>query len=197
MILLSAVLAGLFAGFSWARWRGQPYHPPELKHLWLVFVAFLPQFVLLYLPNTRKQVPDSWVAVLLTASQLVLLGFVWFNRKESGMKILLIGAALNFTVMAANRGFMPISPQAASHLVSEEVLQDIPPGSRFGTKDILLLPEDTRFEWLADRFLLPAWSAYQAAFSLGDVFIAIGVFWLLARQRTPSKISYPQRIITT
>jgi hypothetical protein len=83
--------------------------------------------------------------------------------------------------MTTNGGFMPISPQTASHLVSEDLLQDAQSGSRFGTKDILLRPEDTRFEWLTDRFLPPAWFPYQVAFSLGDVFIAFGAFWLLAK----------------
>lgn len=182
MILLVAVAGGLLSGIGWARWRGIPYQPPALQYLWLVFVAFLPQFAILYLPNIRQQVPDAWAAVLLTASQFLLLGFAWLNRKLPGMKILLLGAALNFTVMAANGGFMPISPQTASRLVPQEVLQDIPPGERFGTKDILLRPEETRFEWLADRFLPPVWSPYQVAFSLGDVFIALGVFFLLAHQ---------------
>jgi len=182
VILLVAVAGGLCIGIGVARWRGLPYQPPALQYLWLVFVAFLPQFVILYLPNVRQQIPDLWAAALLTASQILLLAFAWLNRKLPGMKILLLGAALNFTVMAANGGFMPISPQTASRLVPQEILQEIPPGERFGTKDILLHPEDTRFEWLADRFLPPVWSPYQVAFSLGDVFIALGVFWLLARQ---------------
>ncbi|MCE7861897.1 MAG: hypothetical protein DYG86_19215, partial [Chloroflexi bacterium CFX2] len=61
-------------------------------------------------------------------------------------------------------------------------------------KDILLEPQDTRFEILADRFLSPAWSTYQVAFSLGDVFLAAGVFWLLAR--VPGKDTLPERILT-
>ena len=99
------------------------------------------------------------------------------------MKILLLGALLNFSVMTANHSLMPISPKTASSLVSEEVLQaNFSIESRIGAKDILLPPEQTRFEWLADRFLLPAWFPYRAAFSLGDVFIAIGAFWLLVKQ---------------
>lgn len=184
MILLGAIAIGLLTGLGWARWLGLPYQPPDLRHLWLAFVAFLPQFAVLYLPNVRGQVPDGWAAAALTASQILLLGFAWLNRKLPGMSVLLAGAALNFTVMAANGGFMPISPQTASRLVSREIVRNIPLGERFGAKDILLRPEDTRFEWLADRFLPPVWFPYQVAFSLGDVFIAIGVFWLLARPRS-------------
>ena len=186
MILLAALIAGLLVGMGWALWRGLPYQPPPLKYLWLVFVAFLPQFLAFYLSGNRQNISGF----LLPFSQTLLLAFAWLNRRQPGMLILLLGTALNFTVIASNRGFMPISPQTASHLVSQEVLENIQPGDRFGTKDILLLPQDTRFEWLADRFLPPAWSAYQVAFSLGDVLIAIGIFWLLARQEISQKSFY-------
>ncbi|HCK67343.1 MAG TPA: hypothetical protein DHW49_13870 [Anaerolineae bacterium] len=182
MILLFAVASGFAFGLGWVRWLGQPYQPPALKHLWLVFVSFLPQFIAIYFPNTRAQISDEWASGILIASLIGLLGFAWLNRNLLGMKILFVGAVLNFTVIVANRGFMPISPQTASHLVSEEIVSEIPIGSRFGTKDILLLPEQTRFEILADRFLTPTWLNYPVAFSLGDVFLAIGIFLLLAIQ---------------
>jgi hypothetical protein len=187
VILLLAIAAGLSAGFVWARWRRQPYRSPELHHLWLVFAAFLPQFIVIYLPATRTFLPDRLVIVLLGASQIALLIFVWVNRHLLGMLILLCGVALNLTVMTANGGFMPISPQTAVRLMPEDILQDAKIGSRFGSKDILLPPQDTRFEWLADRFLPPVWFPYQAAFSLGDVFIALGVFWLLASPKSSLK----------
>jgi len=181
VVLLLALVAGLLVGLGWARWRGDPYRTPELCHLWLVFVAFLPQFIVIYLPVTRRYFPDWLVVGCLLTSQILLLGFAWLNRRFPGMPILICGVVLNLAVMSANSGFMPISPQTASRLVSEDSLLDIQPGSRIGTKDVLLHPQDTRFEWLADRFLTPAWSPYQVAFSLGDILVAIGVFWLLAK----------------
>ena len=191
MILLLALAAGLLVGLAWARWRRQPYQSPELQYLWLVFVAFLPQFIVIYLPITRRVFSDWMAAGFLLASQIMLLAFVWLNRRIPGMFILLCGVALNLTVMTANSGFMPISPQTASRLVSEDILRDIQPGSRFGAKDILLHPQDARLEWLADRFLPPTWFPYQVAFSLGDVFIALGVFWLLAKPG--SSMQFTQR----
>jgi hypothetical protein len=189
VVLLLAIAAGLLAGWGWARWRGYSYRAPELRHLWLVFVAFLPQFIVVYLPTTHRHYPDWLVAGCLLASQILLLGFVWLNRRFRGMPTLIFGVVLNLAVMSANSGFMPISPQTASRVVSKDVLLDIHPGGRIGTKDILLHPQDTRFEWLADRFLTPIWSPYQVAFSLGDVLIAIGAFWLLARPGSPLQIT--------
>ena len=187
MILLIALAAGLAAGVVLARWRGHSYQPPELRISWLAFLAFLPQFILLYLPYFRIRVSDQVSAVCLLASLLIFLGFAWVNRSLPGMSILLIGLALNLTVMAANGGFMPISPQTAGQLVPDGALLDFQSGDRFGIKDIYLPPLETRFEWLADRFLTPAWFSYRAAFSLGDVFIAIGAFGLLAWTGLPEK----------
>jgi hypothetical protein len=195
MILLLAIVAGLLAGLMWARWHRLPYQAPELQHLWLVFIAFLPQLIVIYLPSTRGTFPERLVAGCLLSSQVMLLGFAWINRRIPGMSILICGITLNLAVMASNGGFMPISPQTVSRLVSEDRLLNVQPGSRFGVKDILLHPQDTRFEWLADRFLPPDWFPYQVAFSLGDVFIALGIFWLLAKP-TPS-IQFIKRGIST
>jgi hypothetical protein len=189
MILLLAVTAGLLAGLVWAWRQRAPYEVPTLHHLWLVFVAFLPQYMAIYLP-ARGSVPNWAVVLCLIISQLLLFGFALLNRHHQGMKILMIGAFLNFMVMSANGGFMPVGPQTASRLVSQNVVLNMPIGSRFGNKDILLPPEQTRLEWLADRFLPPVWSPYQVAFSLGDVFIAAGAFWLLAKQGNKQVITH-------
>jgi hypothetical protein len=173
----------------WAAWHGQPYRPPDLQHLWLVFVAFIPQFIVVFLPITRRLFSDWLVVGFLLASQIILLAFVWLNRRILGMPILLCGVVLNLVVMTANGGFMPISPQTASRLVSEDRLMNTQTGSRFSTKDVLLRPENTRFEWLADRFLPPTWFPYQVAFSLGDGFIALGIFYLLAKPGSSTKFT--------
>jgi hypothetical protein len=149
--------------------------------MWLVLVAFLPQLVVAYLPVSHYLLPDWLAASSLSASLIVFLAFVWLNRRLPGMPILMIGLGLNLIVILANRGWMPISPQTASQLVGGNAIQSFSLGGRFGQKDILLLPQDMHFEILADRFLIPDWFLYKAAFSLGDILIALGIFWLLAR----------------
>ena len=172
MILLSGAILGLLVGLGLARRDGVPYEAPVLRHLWLVPVAFL------------LQMWEQSAAFPIIASQIIFLVFVFFNRQYRGMQILMIGAVLNILVMSANNGYMPISPRTASRLFPQENMWDVPAGTLFGAKDILFPPEQTRFEWLADRYLPPVWLPYQFAFSLGDVFIAAGAFWLLARHKT-------------
>ena len=151
-----------------------------------MLVGFVPQLLIAYLPATHQLVSDWLAAASLLASLLVFLAFVWINRRLPGMPVLLAGLLLNLIVMAANGGWMPISPEVASRVLGADVGKYVALGSRFGQKDILLPFQDMRLGPLSDRFLLPAWSPYQVAFSAGDILIAIGAFWLLARPTSKS-----------
>jgi hypothetical protein len=184
MILWLGLGIGLATGLGLSRLCGHPYRPPTLNHIWLVFVGFLPQFLAIYLGNIRVTIPDWLAALSIVTSQLVLLIFAWLNRQLAGMSILIVGLFFNMAVMIANGGFMPINPNTAERLIGAEKISSFEPGSRIGYKDILLLAKETRLEWLADRFLPPVGFPYQVAFSLGDVFIASGAFWMLAYQKS-------------
>ena len=146
-------------------------------------MGFLPQFLAIYLGRTRVTIPDWFAALSIVTSQLILLIFAWLNRRLPGMSILIVGLVLNMAVIVVNGGFMPINPNTAERLVGAERMTSFEIGSRIGYKDILLPATGTRLEWLADRFLPPVGFPYQVAFSLGDVFIAFGAFWILAYQK--------------
>lgn len=180
MILLAALLLGLLAGAALARGLKRPYRLPDPGHLWLVPAAFVPQLLVVYLPGGRAMEPVSAAAFALPFSLVVFLTFVWLNRRIPGMPVVLVGLVLNLLVITANGGWMPVSPETASQLPGGAPPSEATPGIRVGDKDILLRAEDTRLELLADRFLLPEWLGYRAAYSLGDVFAAAGAFWLLA-----------------
>jgi hypothetical protein len=186
LILLVAVLLGLIAGLILALYQKRAWQPPPLRYLWLVVIAFLPQIFFFYLPATRSRIPTFVVAAGLILSQILLLVFCWLNRRLSGIWLLALGLALNLLVISANGGLMPISPQTASALLPANILARLQVGGRFGYgKDILLEAKKTNLVWLADRFLLPSWSPYQVAFSLGDILVASGAFWLLFMQGKP------------
>jgi hypothetical protein len=181
VILLVAVICGLLAGWGWSRAHDKPYRPPALRSTWLILVGFIPQLFVAYLPVTHTLMPEWLAGTSLWASLFVFLAFVWINRRLPGMPVLLAGLMLNMAVMAANGGWMPISPENANRIFGEDVTRYLALGSRIGQKDVLMRFQDMHFGFLGDRFLLPAWSPYQAAFSAGDILIGAGVFWLLAK----------------
>jgi hypothetical protein len=180
VILLIALPAGLLTGLLAATLRHGRWEVPSLRFVWLVIAAFIPQYFAIYFPATRTHIPDPWASTGLIFSQVLFLVFCWLNRRLPGIPILAFGVMLNLLVMALNGGFMPISPQTASRLVPPDALATLTAGTRFGWKDILLLPENTRLAILSDRLLPPSAFPYQVAFSLGDVLVAAGAFWLLA-----------------
>lgn len=180
MILLIALPVGMLTGLLAARWRRSRWEVPRLRFSWLAVVAFVPQYFAIYFSATRVRLTDEWAAAGLLLSLVLFLAFCWLNRRVPGIPILAGGLIANLLVMALNGGFMPISPAVASHLVPPGSLDNWVIGGRFGWKDILLLPENTHLAILSDRFLPPEGFSYQVAFSLGDVLVAAGAFWLMA-----------------
>lgn len=180
MILLIAVIAGLLAGLVRSRVGKRIYHPPSLRLTWLVQAAFAAQWMLFSFPLTRTSLPDIVVRILFVLSQLALLAFAWINRKTPGFWLLGAGLLLNLTVIALNGGLMPIAPETVQWLRPDALPGSWQIGERLGTgKDIILPRGDTILWFLSDWFHSFSTDIYRVAFSLGDVIIALGAFWLL------------------
>jgi hypothetical protein len=193
VILLTAVIAGLLVGVLRARWNRDKWQPPVFRHAWLVLVAFLPQLFAFYLPLTRSYGSESLAAACLVSSQIGLLAFCWLNRRLVGIPLLACGLILNLLAISANGGLMPLSVDTAARFLPADVFQNLQVGSRFSTsKDILLPTSIIVFPWFADRFVSPAWFQYRFVFSLGDILVSLGAFWLLGSRSLSIKVS-PER----
>ncbi len=112
----------------------------------------------------------------LLVSAVLLARFCWFNRRQAGLVLAAVGITLNMTVMVLNGGTMPVSSAVVQQVLGTEAeTARLIPLSKGTIVDDSAAP----LHWLGDRLLLPGPLARIAAWSLGDVFLLAGVWWLL------------------
>ncbi|HEX9898864.1 MAG TPA: DUF5317 domain-containing protein [Candidatus Methylomirabilis sp.] len=180
MILFFPLAFGL--AFGWLR-RGRLASLAALpvRGAWLPLVAVGLQLAFVFFSHADPGVPSSVRVGVLLATYGGLIGFLLLNRRLPGVGFLLLGASLNAAVMAANGGYMPITPEALARSGHEGqiVTRD---GSLFvyGSKDIVLEAGDTRLGFLSDVYGIPEELPFSATFSLGDVLIGLGAGVLIA-----------------
>lgn len=179
MILLIGVAFGLLSGLLRATLNKKRYQPYDLRLVWLVLLAMAAQWFAFSFPPTRSSLPETAIQLILVLSQLTLLVFVIGNRKTPGFWLLGIGLVLNLTVIVLNGGMMPVSPDTVRWLMPNSQADAWQIGERLGYgKDVVLPRGDTILWFLSDQIRTPSWMPYRVAFSLGDIFIALGAFWL-------------------
>jgi hypothetical protein len=180
MILALAIVLGLLVSLA-RHGRGTIEHISNipLRSAWLALLALALQWPLLRAPfGDRQQV--MWQQLLFLSSHLLLLVFVWRNRKVAGIRIVGLGVICNFLVIAANGGFMPISPETLVQINPDSALAHWPSGYHYGySKDLVLLREETNLWALSDVLVLPPPFPWPVALSLGDLLIALGIVVLL------------------
>jgi Family of unknown function (DUF5317) len=128
-----------------------------------------------------------WPLYLLYASFLLLMVFAVINLRVTGFAIILIGIALNFTVIVVNRG-MPVSRQSLIGSGQESTLNDLIHAG--GAKHHVISSSD-HLSFLADVIAIPPPVAQSA--SVGDLFTYGGVLVLIvaAMRKRPDDLPQP------
>ncbi len=173
--VLLAVLVGLLRRGSLRSLAQLP-----LRFGWVAVLAFGLQVYLIYFPDPVGQGLLSLHVLILVTSYLLLLWFIWQNRRLPGMILFVAGLVANLSVMLLNGGFMPITREALVQVGHIRNVQAAASNARVvATKDVVLPHEATVFWWLSDIFVLPPPFPLPTVFSIGDLLIALGTFWLI------------------
>lgn len=180
MILSLAVILGLIASFIRHRSEtASQIASIPLRSPWLALVALALQVPLLRAPFVPTQQVLA-VQALFLLSHLLLLIFVWLNRRLVGIQIVGLGVLCNLAVILTNGGFMPITPETLVRINPGSTLDLWTVGFHYGnSKDVILLGHDTILWVLSDTLVLPPPFPWPTAFSVGDLLIAAGIIVLL------------------
>lgn len=124
------------------------------------------------------QVPERRVlyTVLIMVASVLAAGLLWINRSLPGVRLIVLGLALNMAVMTANGGRMPVSEWAAIKAGLSEHLPKLTAGQ--SSRHVPLTPQ-TRLYLLGDTIPLPKPYPFPRVISVGDVAIAAGVVQLI------------------
>lgn len=145
----------------------------EIHKWYLIVSAFLIEFIAVFLSAKGYNVISNNIFIIHLISYSLLFIGIYFNISRLSFKLIMLGTFLNFIVIMLNGGQMPVSQDAMINaglagdlnaLISGEII----------THTIIV--KDTVLKFLADILILPKPYPRPKVFSIGDVFLAIGVF---------------------
>ncbi|AVX31697.1 hypothetical protein CTH_2133 [Carboxydocella thermautotrophica] len=165
MALVAALIFGWLRRGSLAR-LGEL----ELRGLMLVVIAFALQFLLDILARARFYPVILWGGWVHVVSYFFLFYWLYLNRHLIGVRILGLGLFLNFLVILFNGGYMPVSGRFLPAHVKERL-------ALYEDGTHRLLQVDDALPFLGDIFYIPG---LNEVFSIGDVLLAVGLFWIIA-----------------
>lgn len=132
----------------------------------LIFSAILQTLL------SREILPANFHFATIMLTYILLIVCVLLNFRRLSMKITLVGIMLNFFVIAANNGYMPVSKKALEFAgydvttITSNVL------------DVFhsVINEATRLVFLADYLPIPEPYWFPQIWSIGDLFLIVGIF---------------------
>ncbi len=183
MVLFAAIALGLIIGLlSGGSFSGFSAAANRFNYLPVMFAGAIIQ-VLIFTPpiGTTDLVHDIGPYLYLLSISLTLF-FLVTNRHIPGLKIVLVGAALNAAAIFANGGYMPTTEHALreagriDNVVAEE------PDERLTHTNSVIAADDAHLIWdrdtplliLGDMIALPSAFPLANVISIGDILIAIG-----------------------
>lgn len=177
-VVLLAVVIGYLLG-------GRLRHMADLpfRRVWLVWIAFLLQFLLPFMDDSTRRtmrVPVLALAFVLALWWVVTMWPRLGQWLRVGLVLVVAGWAMNFLVISLNNG-MPVSAETLERVGLPS--DDIASGD---LNKHVALDDDTLLPWLGDVIPLPLVGPLRKAVSLGDVVMLLGLLVFIPAGMRPA-----------
>jgi len=168
---LVAIIIALIAGGRFSRLARL-----GLRWPWVFVAAFGIRFLIVILGVRGWQPMLAAAPALHIFSYALLLVALAANWRLWPLWVAAVGVLMNLAVIAANGGAMP-ADAALVRASGQGRLLELAQAGRYPTHTVL--DAGTRLPFLADRYLLAHPYPRPSVFSLGDIFITLGVVLLI------------------
>ncbi len=156
----------------------------ELNRLPFLLISAGLQFLLHALGARGWMV--EYAALIHGLSYVALLWMMLGNLQLRGMSLLTAGTILNFLVIAANGGRMPVWARGLELTGQEDMLLLLSADQSLTHQ---LMGDATVLGFLGDTLILPPPYPLPQVISIGDVIMALGLFILIQAAMVPPRFS--------
>ena len=149
---------------------------------WPLALGSIALHLVLHNPPFNQQVwaldvgPGLWVICLAVMLAVLLRNASLGGPMSTAWRMAAVGIALNMTVVVANGGYMPQSPEARVAARGAALGAD---GGPTLLHNVVPLNTDARLAWLADVIPQPRWLPKANVVSVGDLILSLGIAWLV------------------
>lgn len=168
-MIIKSILAGIIIGYI-RKGNLKNLSNTPIRSIGLIFLSFaLEAFIAFILPDLYKGFNELiWIMTFIQYGLLLI--FIWTNRRMWEICFIGIGIILNFLVIMANKGVMPVSYNAIN---IPELADNI---ARLNSGKILnysIMTDKTPLWFLGDIIYAPYIT--NNFISIGDLILSIGV----------------------
>lgn len=155
---------------------------------WYMTIAALIEFSASWIRMKEIEPLWRWVDEYIMIIHFITYGFLVFvlinNIKSKGFPLILLGIMLNFIVIMANGGRMPVDISGIDPILFREKIDFLKAG-----KDLVhaVMDETTSLKFLGDIIHLKKPYPMPKTLSIGDIFMMLGVFLFVQNQMLRDK----------
>jgi hypothetical protein len=176
-VIVGLILRGRISRLAQVQLRGTPF-------IWVgLILRYLPLlFRLPFLKNYIDIITPYAPALFILSFILLIIG-VAFNIARWPMIPILAGVTLNFAVVLANKGFMPVSEEClirAGYDMSKITSTAL-------DMNHVLMTAQTRLPFLADIVAIPKPYPLPQIISIGDILLCAGLFLFILKAMSAGK----------